>query len=203
MNSLYVILASLFGAFLGSYFKQKGKNIATKEDISEITSKIEDVKHEYAQQLESTKAELSSRLENNGFRYQKEYEILSELNSLLVEVRDASANLRPLIDFVDPEKKEDQVKREKLKEFQKWRLQLYLYREKNRPFFPEDIYNEIKALDGIAYLEAIGYEFGEKSAETQKNAVDNREKIFNQSEKAMKLIRKRVIEWESLRKEDV
>ena len=198
MNSLYVFLASLFGALLGSYFKQKGKNIATKEDVSEITAKIEDVKHEYAQQLESTKAELSSRLEKDGFRYQKEYEILSELNSLLVDVRDAAAHLRPVFEFKDPEKSEEQIKREKLSIFKKCSRSLYLAREKNRPFFPEEIYYAIKEIDDTAYLEAIGYEFGEESAESRKNASINKEKIFNQSEKAMELIRKRVVEWESI-----
>lgn len=45
----------LVGAFLGSYFRTKGKNLATKEDIQSITNKIEAVKTDYAKQLEDIK----------------------------------------------------------------------------------------------------------------------------------------------------
>lgn len=38
-------------AFFPAYFQEKGKNAATKEDIAEITHKIEEVKTFYAQQL--------------------------------------------------------------------------------------------------------------------------------------------------------
>ena len=85
MNILLVVgtfISSLIGAFFGKYFGKKGENLATKQDISEITQKIENVRLEYAKQLESTKADLSSQLKTHGFRYEKEYEILNELTAL-------------------------------------------------------------------------------------------------------------------------
>lgn len=39
--------------FLPGYLSEKGKNIATKEDISEITDKIESVKAQYSKEFES------------------------------------------------------------------------------------------------------------------------------------------------------
>lgn len=42
-----VIGASWLGVFFNSYHKEKGKNVATKEDIEEITSKIESIKTTY------------------------------------------------------------------------------------------------------------------------------------------------------------
>ncbi len=39
-----LIAGYIFRGYLGSYASEKGKNLATKEDISEITSKIENVK---------------------------------------------------------------------------------------------------------------------------------------------------------------
>ena len=38
------LLALLWFMFLKSYFGEKGKNLATKEDVAEITSLVESVK---------------------------------------------------------------------------------------------------------------------------------------------------------------
>jgi hypothetical protein len=48
----------LFRNYLPNYFKEKGKNLATKEDIKEITDKVEAVKAHYLKQVELYKQEL-------------------------------------------------------------------------------------------------------------------------------------------------
>jgi hypothetical protein len=48
--------------FLPSYFSEKGKNLATREDIGEITRKVEEVRSEYLLQVESLKAMNQLRL---------------------------------------------------------------------------------------------------------------------------------------------
>lgn len=53
-----VILLSAIGAFLGSYFRKKAENVATKEDVENITDKIEKVRSQYSEQLETVKASL-------------------------------------------------------------------------------------------------------------------------------------------------
>ena len=45
-------LVVLFASFLGSYIRRKGQNLATKEDISDITDKIEGVRADYAKKIE-------------------------------------------------------------------------------------------------------------------------------------------------------
>jgi hypothetical protein len=45
--------------YLPAYFQEKGKNLATKEDIKEITEKVEAVRAHYARQLELYKYEVS------------------------------------------------------------------------------------------------------------------------------------------------
>jgi len=47
-----------FKKYLFSYSSEKGKNLATKEDIEEITRKIENVKSEYLIELETVRVEL-------------------------------------------------------------------------------------------------------------------------------------------------
>ena len=55
--NLIVIVAGGFiiKNYLPSYFGEKGKNLATKEDVADITRRIEDVKHSYASLLEEQK----------------------------------------------------------------------------------------------------------------------------------------------------
>ncbi|MEN6668908.1 hypothetical protein AAJP47_00855 [Psychrobacter sp. B38] len=52
----------IFRKYLFSYSSEKGKNLATREDIEEITRKIENVKSEYLIELETVRVELSKSL---------------------------------------------------------------------------------------------------------------------------------------------
>jgi hypothetical protein len=54
---------ALYLAFFKSYFQEKGKNIATKEDIEEITIKIESIKNEFHF---STQSKISLKLEERN-----------------------------------------------------------------------------------------------------------------------------------------
>lgn len=65
--------------FFSGYLTEKGKNLATKEDIQGITDKIESVKHDYAKELEKIKVELN----RGNFRYEAEFEIVKEICMLL------------------------------------------------------------------------------------------------------------------------
>ncbi|MDZ5109716.1 hypothetical protein [Pseudomonas putida] len=53
-----VVVGWLIRFYLPGYMGEKGKNLATKEDIAEITNKIEQVKVEYAKQLELYKSDI-------------------------------------------------------------------------------------------------------------------------------------------------
>lgn len=193
----------LFKKFLFSYSSEKGKNLATKEDISSITEKIEDVKLVHAKQLESTRAELSSQINTHGFRYEKEYEVLSELSALLVDVRDASLSLRPAVDYVDPNKSEDEIKKERLTRYYDALRTLYLVREKKRPFYPNEIYQSIQAIEKESRSESIAYQYqnpndGEKYMDYWDKAKENQDKITELAEDSMSKIRERVTKWEAL-----
>jgi len=52
--TLYLIIKNL----LPSYFSEKGKNLATKDDIAKITSLVESVKHTFTTETEKLKANL-------------------------------------------------------------------------------------------------------------------------------------------------
>jgi hypothetical protein len=50
-----LIVWNLTRHYFPGYLIEKGKNLATKEDVAEITRRIEDVKHDYALVLEAQK----------------------------------------------------------------------------------------------------------------------------------------------------
>jgi hypothetical protein len=58
-----IVLLLLYVAFLKSYFHEKGKNLATKEDIEEITSTVESIRSELQYSLQ---AKLSWRTEEHS-----------------------------------------------------------------------------------------------------------------------------------------
>src|SRR5882724_8673979 len=59
---LILFLVSAAGAYFGSYLKRKGENLATKEDIKELTHLTEQVRNEYAKVLENFSYENRLRL---------------------------------------------------------------------------------------------------------------------------------------------
>lgn len=80
MPSSIEIILELINKFLGifilaglglffAYFKKKGENLATKEDIKKITREVESIKHEYSANLESLKASIGSQLYIHQIRY--------------------------------------------------------------------------------------------------------------------------------------
>ena len=68
MLATLVIIGLFLKNYLPSYLTEKGKNLATKEDIDEITNKIERVKTLYVSEIEKLKAELQNESQVLGRR---------------------------------------------------------------------------------------------------------------------------------------
>lgn len=65
MTLLSILLPLIFGgagAYFGSYLREKGKNLATKEDTARITDLVEDIKKQHAKELEAMKARQQMRV---------------------------------------------------------------------------------------------------------------------------------------------
>lgn len=76
-----VILRNLFPAYL----KEKGKNLATKEDIEEITQRIEGVKHSNAKSLEEFKGDIWFQQQKISWK-KEEFILKIELFKKAIEV---------------------------------------------------------------------------------------------------------------------
>jgi hypothetical protein len=86
-----VVFFLLLKYFFLSYATEKGKNLATKQDITEITNKVEEVKHQYNLIIEQFKglhqlrlAALDKRLE----AHQKAFSLWRELSSSIMNEKD-------------------------------------------------------------------------------------------------------------------
>ena len=188
------------------YIGEKGKNLATKEDIGEITNEIEKVKNQYSADLEGLKAGLSHRAKYYGYRYEREFQVLEELTSLLVDVRDSVVSLRPMLDSRPSGKSDGEIKEERLKRYYDARRKLYDLREKKRPFFPGEIYDCICDLDRISRGEALDYHMKNPFDDDDPKAFlkywmdaeKNREEVEVCSNKAIELIRERITQWDSI-----
>lgn len=88
----FAILAGIFvgglllKGYLPGYAREKGKNLATKEDVEAITDKVESVKSQHAASLETIKAKLQVESALKNAFQQKSFEAISEINNLLVDI---------------------------------------------------------------------------------------------------------------------
>ena len=64
------VIVLLIRSFLPAYFSEKGKNLATREDIAKITDEIESVKTDYAAKLKLLEHQNSLLLEELRGRHQ-------------------------------------------------------------------------------------------------------------------------------------
>lgn len=88
-----------------SYESEKGKNLATKEDVAEITKKIESVKESYSKALENHKIELQKEFESHKHIVKLCNNIDNKLLYKLVTCKNTIADA--LNDYVDLGKIDD------------------------------------------------------------------------------------------------
>lgn len=186
LNILTVIgLVAIFlfwREYLPSYAGEKGKNLATKEDVAEITRLVEGAKAESQRDLEGVKAAISSRLGINQFRYEREFEMLVELAQKVIAVRDALASLLA----ADTQGKTAALRLDCFRALH----DLNTYFESREPFINEGVLVPLKILetsfraDAMAEHPAVGL--------TNDKAVE----IITLTKDVIAAIRTRVLEWE-------
>jgi hypothetical protein len=198
--SLFALIAShivalfvglILANFLPGYLGEKGKNLATKEDIEEITEKIE-----------SVKATISQRLQLSQFRYQKEFEILSELSAKTVDLRDATTSLRPTLDL-RPNLPEEEIKKQRYERWFEAARSFYFHTERVRPFYPEEIYQAVKALEKHCLKESNRFRIFSGDPKDRnydpkywEEASNNAAEIEGQAGVVLNAIRTRTQKWE-------
>jgi len=83
LNAVTVFLLGLFiKDYLPSYMDEKGKNLATKEDIKEITRKTEEVQKEFKEGFELFSSDLQFKY---NFYFKQYAELYSKLYSIIIQ----------------------------------------------------------------------------------------------------------------------
>lgn len=189
-------VAILVRFYLPSYFKKKGENLATKEDIGGIEREIQEVRSKYSQDLELLRSELTKKSYIYGVRYENEFTLLKELWSNLVDLKRAAISLRPAIDYTDSSDQDEKERR--LKRVHSAIIEFLDVADKNQPFFPQEIYTTSLELMKIANKEKIQYKNRNPNNDPSywDSATKHAEEISVKVDILLKLIRNRITSYE-------
>ncbi|GLS90361.1 hypothetical protein GCM10007916_14280 [Psychromonas marina] len=80
------VVGFIFKIYFPKYLAEKAKNLATKEDIAEITNEIESVKSSYAHSLEQVRSHLQVKSALQQAFQSKCLETLVTVDELLIEI---------------------------------------------------------------------------------------------------------------------
>lgn len=86
LNIVVILLIFLVGLFtknyLPSYMDKKGENLATKEDIKEITRKTEEVQREFKEEFEAFSSDMKFKYD---FFYRQYSELYCKLYAIVIQ----------------------------------------------------------------------------------------------------------------------
>jgi hypothetical protein len=184
-----VIILSLGGAWLVSYLREKGKNLATKEDVAAVTHTVEAIK-----------ADLMARQHFSQVRYERELKVYEELLPKLCDLQAAVLMLRPAWDWGSAEgRTKEEEGRERQKRFLEAHRALFQAINLTRPFFSDEVWEQLNKLMTLCWGEAVDWGlFSHYREERQKRddywekAQKNSETINNQIDVVYESIRKRL-----------
>lgn len=191
-----ITLSGIFKYYLPSYFKTKAKNLATKEDISEITRKVEEVKAEYSDKLEHLRADLDKKRHVHQRGFDLELEVYRSLWKELVGLKQATAALRPIMDSIlEPGESDEDRKMKRGKAFFESFTPLGKTIDENKPFYAAEVWSSVHTLRELAWKEALDYRFSDPHRDWEeywKKAEKNMKEIQTISDNICEAIRSRV-----------
>ena len=170
-----VIVLSLGAAWLFSYLREKGKNLATKEDIQSITETQEKIRTELANHSHFSRA-----------RYDHEVEIYKNLWPKLMNFYFAS-------NFTDVRNNADR------KKFHEIQSEVVTAIRENKPFFSDEIYLELMAFEYLCedkkFSEVVAISVP-RTEEKHNSYLELTKQIQFQLGKVEKAIRTRLIKFD-------
>jgi hypothetical protein len=171
------VVGFLINNFLPSYFNEKGKNFATKEDIKEITDKIESVRFEYLGKLEGVKSELS-------FSEKQKSRIKEKENEVLLNFFEKCADLEQklIFNFGNLTKTEEMYPIEYQKYVDNLFYEIRISRQRVFLYLPIDLQIQIKAEVISQHCAEIRNVFGKKFGNYKISLIEESKAISEGSE---------------------
>ena len=198
LNVAVLIGVGVLMRMLNAYGVEKGKNLATKEDIAAITHEIEGVRSQYSADLERLRTDLARGLNIHKARYETELRTYQEIWKALVPLYHTTLLLRPTRVFGPPvppgameEHKRNLLDTVK-EEFNAFADLVYT----TRPFYPESVYVELIKVMQLAHGEAQALRLHDpaKTPDYWDKAQANADAIIAQFDKICDTIRARLAE---------
>lgn len=151
---LQIVILLIIHFFWPSFLKEKGKNLATKQDISEITDKIENVKSEY-----------SKSLVRFNYFHRKQALVIEKIYQYLVDAVDTMYDLTVPFRWAD-----GRSNQERAEDANKSVFELRSYYKKHRIYLNKDIKEKIDEILKLMYESYSDFDF------SQLEGIDRKEK---------------------------
>jgi hypothetical protein len=198
LNGLLLVVSGALATLLiasRAYASEKGKNLATREDLNSVTRAIEQIKAEAQALLEREKSGLEHAQLINRTQYELELAAYREVWVSLLPVQRAAAALRPVLDRgLTPGETEESRKRERLRVFSESFNPFSEAVWKHRPFYPEEVFVSLNELLRLMHGEAIEYQVlsADRTRDYWEKAMANAKAINDQVEAIAGTIRNRL-----------
>lgn len=200
MDSLYDVFKVLGGvtAILVALFTFISKiwlSRIIEKNKYELQVELKSVQNE----LDITNRKLDAEIQNSVYISQKqlehEYVIYQNVWASLIELKNATMNLRPMMDYVDPIKTREEIIRERLSVFGEKFNKFAAVILQNQPFYPQSVFDVLDSVIEKCRHESIDSEhIKRKNTDYYKEAQENRREIVWLIDNACITIRDRLTE---------
>ena len=143
--------------------------------------------------LKSIQAELDKSNHVHRIQFEKEFQIYEEIWSKLLELRNKTLSLRPVMDTYNPNETEEDRKKRRLDDFSEAVNEFTKIFHTQQPFYPQEIFDYLAEIRTITFKEAIGYKNKNIDRDDYWEEVErNHDRILENIETVLKLIRQRI-----------
>jgi hypothetical protein len=187
---LAVPILSFLAAFIGAYLREKGKNVATREDIADITRKVENIKQEFTMGLERLKADLDRTTHVSKQQFDVEFAIYRDICEKLVTMRQRFFELNPYVSELLSTQAAQERQQRRIEAFNSAYGEFIQAVDRNQPFYSDEVYTALSAIIEVCIDEKI-----ESALPPQPNywkrVSNNKQKLLKSIDGACKSIRAR------------
>src|SRR5438445_7369720 len=179
---------------LPAYLAEKGKNLASKEDLEELTRKVEGVRTQYLSELERLRFDLGRASLVHKAQYETEFRVYEEIWQRVIDVQRTVVALRPMVDQVDSKESDEERRSRRVQEFVEPFNAMQAAIWKNKPFYSAAVHRELQELSHLFRGESIDYQHGDphRDKDYWLEAKKNLETISSKIEAVCEAIRQRV-----------
>ncbi|CAH8202727.1 hypothetical protein [Vibrio aestuarianus] len=173
LGGMTIVLGALF-AFIGKIWLSR----VVERNKHELSTELRMLEKD----LNAANQKLDAQLQHSVFvsqvQFDREYKIYGEAWGHLVELKIATSQLRPLLDYINPEQTEEERKKERYDKFVDPFNEFSSHIEKNKPFFSAKVYDDLNAVRSECLNESAYFKHG-KLGDTNyyEHATENNREI--------------------------